>query len=144
MGEVEDDHLRDAGIGDEICDLEGIGRPVRRRSDGGAGFEVEAEEDFFGIELRDPAGEIFRIGERFEGEDKMGGTATEETAGLIEIADSHVDVELESVGNEPAERLPMGNFSHETIEVGDVEAFQAEVVPDGAGDVERAGRVDDF
>lgn len=147
MGQVEDNELGDACICHSIDDSEWISRPCISGSCGGfsdegeAVFEIEAEEEFLGAKLSNPVREFAGIGEGLEGENDAGGTATEKPAGLFEIADAHVDVELESIGDEPTECLPMGDFAHESVEVGDVESFESEIVPDGAGDIERAGGI---
>lgn len=147
VGQVEDNELGDACICHSIDDSERIARPCISGSrggfsdQGGAVFEVEAEEEFLGAKLSDPVRKFAGIGEGLEGENDAGGTATEKPAGLFEIADAHVDVELESIGDEPTECLPMGDFAHESVEVGDVESFESEIVPDGAGDIERAGGI---
>ena len=139
--QVEDNEIPDVGLGDVSGDGQGVSRPLVGGGERGASFEVEAEEEAIGAEFLDPAGEFGGGSERFEGENDAGGAATEKAAGLFEFADAEVDFEFEAVGDEPAVRVPVGDFSLERVEVGDVEAVEAEAIANGAGDIEGAGGV---
>lgn len=139
--QVEDNEIPDASLGDVSGDLQGVGRPLAGGGEGGAGFEVEAEDEVMGAEFLDPAGEVGGGGERFEGEDDAGGAASEEAAGLVDVLRAEVDFEFEAVGDEPAVGVPVWDFALERVEVGDVEAVEGKTIADGAGDIEGAGGV---